>query len=83
MSIVSKSPEFRRLADELAEARRTAPEPTRAELIADARFMATHPDTGAGIKRVLKALLDEIDEHDKRIDVAIRYAGRLLKILNQ
>ena len=66
------------LADEMAEARRKIPEPTRAHIIEGARFDMTNPDTSLQYKVTLIALFDEIDLGKQRLDVAIRYAGRLL-----
>lgn len=70
------------LADDLAQARKRVPPPTRAELIEEARYMVTHPDAGKDFKHTVKALLDEIDVGKQRLDVAIRYAARLLQRLS-
>jgi hypothetical protein len=47
----------------------------REEEIAAARWMLDHPDTGAQQKRLLRALLEEIDAGRARLRAAIKYSA--------
>lgn len=66
------------VTEEMAELRARVPGRTRAQIIEGARFSVGLPDTSRQYKEDVGALLAEIDAGKRRLDVAIRYAGRLL-----
>lgn len=70
------------ITEEMAAERGRVPGRTRAQIIEGARFDAQNPDTGLQHKVTLTALLQEIDAGKQRLEVAIRYAARLLQQLN-
>ena len=70
------------LADEMAEERSRVPGCTRAQIIEGARFDLANPDASKEYRETFGALLDEIDSGQQRLDVAIRYAARLLQRLS-
>lgn len=71
------------VTEEMAEQRQRVPGRSRAEIIEGARFDMTNPDTSLEHKVTLIALFDEIDLGKRRLDVAIRYAARLLQQLQK
>lgn len=66
------------IIEEMAEMRGRVPGQTRAQLIEGARYSMTLPDTSKQYKADVGALLAEIDDGKRRLDVAIHYAARLL-----
>lgn len=71
------------IIEEMTEQRRQVPGRTRAQIIEGARFEMTNPDTSLQYRITLIALFDEIDLGKKRLNVAIRYAARLLQQLQK
>ena len=71
------------IIEEMAELRQRVPAPTRAQIIESARYAMALPDTSATYKRDVGALLAEIDAGKLRLNVAIRYAARLLQQLQK
>lgn len=71
------------VTEEMAEMRARVPGPTRAQIIEGARFEVTLPDASSTYKRDVSALLDEIDDGKRRLNVAIRYAAQLLQQLQK
>lgn len=71
------------VTEEMAAERGRVAGRTRAQIIEGARFDLQNPDTSLQYKVTLIALFQEIDLGKQRLDVAIRYAARLLQQLQR